>query len=171
MKKLIIILSIFLTFSLSLMGCSTTSPDSNPSHESNNASNESSEDKSIATIYTSDSQAENIIGKEVKIKELTPDSLFDELKTLKVIPVDTKLNSFNTYNKGDEAVGVADFSQEFYNFNLGSSGESLMLNSIAKTYIKNFNLDKFKILVDGEEYESGHILFEKDDYFTLDSID
>ena len=47
----------------------------------------------------------------------------------------------------------------------------MMLNSIAKTYIENFDLDKFKILVEDEEYESGHILIEKDEYFTKDSLE
>ena len=105
------------------------------------------------------------------LNELTPNSLFDVLKTSEIIPLETKLNSFNTYKEDGLSIGVVDFSHEFYNFNLGSSGEILMLNSIAKAYMKNFHLDKFKILVDGEEYQSGHILYEKDDYFTLDSID
>ena len=46
-----------------------------------------------------------------------------------------------------------------------------MLNSIAKTYIVNFELDKFKILIEGNEYESGHVSFRENEYFTLDSID
>lgn len=173
MKKFIILITIIFTFSLTVIGCSNTSTDSIPQPNNGNmtSSDNSSQENIVATIYTSDFQAENLLDKEVTLKELTPDSLFDELKSLSVIPKDTILNSFSTSNKDDEIIGIADFSAKFYDFNLGSSGEILMLNSIAKTYIKNFNLDKFKILVDGEEYESGHILFEKDDYFTLDSID
>ncbi|MGL5312695.1 MAG: GerMN domain-containing protein [Peptostreptococcaceae bacterium] len=173
MKKFIILITIIFTFSLTMIGCSNTSTDSPPQPNNDNitSSDNSSQENVVATIYTSDFQAESLLDNEVTLKELTPDSLFNELKTLNVIPTDTKLNTFNTSNKDNTVIGVADFSEEFYNFNLGSSGEVLMLNSIAKTYIKNFNLDKFKILVDGEEYESGHILFEKNDYFTLDSID
>lgn len=161
MKKITILSTILL--SLFLVGCSSTSKDIETTN--------TSDGKVIATIYTSDFDTESLVDKKVNVNELTANSVFNELKNINVIPKDTKLKSFSTYSKNNQTIGVIDFSEDFYSFNLGSSGEVLMLNSIAKTYIENFNLDKFKILVDGKEYESGHILFEKDDYFTLDSID
>ena len=102
---------------------------------------------------------------------MTPNVLFNELKNNNVITKNTNLISFDTYTKDNQNIGVINFSKEFYDFNLGSYSELLMLNAIAKTYIVNYNLDKFKILIDGNEYESGHISFNKDEYFTLDFID
>ncbi|MGL5694707.1 MAG: GerMN domain-containing protein [Peptostreptococcaceae bacterium] len=126
----------------------------------------------LATIYVSDIESDSIVNKKVKINKLTSDAIFTELKNENIIVSNTSINSFETFeNQEKELVGVLNLSKEFYNFNLGSGYESLMLNSIAKTYIENFNLDKFKILVDNEEYESGHILIEKDEYFTKDSIE
>ncbi len=129
-------------------------------------------DEVTATIYVSDIESGSIVDKTVKVKELTYEAIFEELKNEKIIVSDTTLNSFTTYeNQENELVGVLNLSKEFYNFNLGSGFESMMLDSIAKTYIENFNLDKFKILIDDKEYESGHILFEENDYFTKDSIE
>ena len=159
MKKLFSFIMIIFILPLILVGCSSTLDNSVSKNE-----------KVTATIYTSDSQVENLVDKKVNIKEVAADSLFNELKTHNVIPKDTKLNSFDKFIDNNENIGIVNFSKEFYDFNLGSSGEVLMLNSIAKTYLENLNLDKFKILVDGEEYQSGHILYEKEDYFTLDSI-
>lgn len=129
-------------------------------------------DEISATIYVSDVESGSIVDKTVKVKDLTYESIFEELKNEKIIVSDTTLNSFTTYeNSEKELIGVLNLSKEFYNFNLGSGFESMMLDSIAKTYIENFNLDKFKILIDDNEYESGHILFEENDYFTRDSIE
>ncbi|WP_052356554.1 GerMN domain-containing protein [[Clostridium] dakarense] len=171
MKKFIFLFFIITTLFISLVGCSSTS-DLNQVIETPESEDfsKNNEGDVLATIYTSDSSAENIINKEVTLKELSADSLFNELKKQKVINENTLLNSYNSYKENNQVVGIIDFSKEFYDFNLGSSGESLMLDSIAKTYIDNFKLDKFKILVNGNEYESGHILFEKDDFFTKDGI-
>lgn len=128
-------------------------------------------DDIVAIIYIADSEAENLLDKEVILNELSAKSIFSQLKSNDVISKDTKLNRFKiSKSKNGQITGIIDFSEEFYEFNLGSSYEMMMLDSIAKTYIKNFNLDKFKIQVAGENYESGHILLEDNDYFTLDSF-
>jgi hypothetical protein len=162
---------IITTLSIYLIGCSSTSNSIGATEPSKSeAFSKNNEDGILATIYTSDSSAENIIDKEVTLKELNATSLFNELKNQNIISKNTSLNNYDSYKKNSQIIGVIDFSEEFYDFNLGSSGESLMLNSIARTYIDNLKLDKFKILVNGNEYESGHILFEKDDFFTKDDI-
>ncbi len=44
-----------------------------------------------------------------------------------------------------------------------------MLNSIANTFIENYELDKLKLLVNGENYESGHIIQGDEDYLEFSS--
>ena len=39
-----------------------------------------------------------------------------------------------------------------------------MLDSVARTYIKNMNVEQIKITVYGSNYESGHIVLEEGDY-------
>lgn len=125
----------------------------------------------FATIYTYDVDSDSISDKKVKVKEVTSDCILDKLKSENIISPKTTINNFNIYkSSNEEVVGVLNLSKEFYDFNLGSGFESMMLDSIAKTYIENFNLDKFKILVNNEEYGSGHISMEKDEYFTKNSL-
>ncbi|MGL5327909.1 MAG: GerMN domain-containing protein [Peptostreptococcaceae bacterium] len=180
MKKFMLLFILLTSSILFLTACSekdsSQSNDDNSSLEvitpdfitNNNDDNDSSE--VFATIYISDIESDSIVNKKVKVSELSYQAIFEELKNEKIIVSNATINSFDTYeNEKNELIGVLNLSKEFYNFNLGSSYESLMLSSIAKTFIENFNLDKFKILIDDEEYESGHILMEKDEYFTKDS--
>ena len=165
---------------LLVSGCSSTSSDENKDNNnskgeisSTNDSNNTDEDSNVtATIYVSDFESDSIVNKEVKLKEITANTIFDELKSEDIVVSDATIKDFTTYESQDnKTIGVLNLSKEFYNFNLGAGFESMMLNSIAKTYIENFDLDKFKILVEDEEYESGHILIEKDEYFTKDSLE
>ena len=169
----------FFSCILLVSGCSSTSYDENKDNNnskeeisSTNDSKETDEDSNVtATIYVSDFESDSIVNKEVKVKDITANTIFDELKSEDIVVSDATIKDFTTYEtQDDKTIGVLNLSEEFYNFNLGAGFESMMLNSIAKTYIENFDLDKFKILVEGEEYESGHILVEKDEYFTKDSL-
>lgn len=180
MKKFIYFFMMLFSCILLISGCSNTSHDENKDKDkskleisSTDDSNNTDEDSSVtATIYVSDFESESIVDKEVKLKEVTANTIFDELKNEDIVVSDANVKDFTKYESPDnKTIGVLNLSEEFYNFNLGAGFESMMLNSIAKTYIENFDLDKFKILVEGEEYESGHILVEKDQYFTKDSIE
>jgi hypothetical protein len=128
-------------------------------------------DEVIATIYMSDEECLELIDKEVIVDGISADTILTQLKNLNVVSKETKINSFATLSSDDNnTIGIIDFSSDFYDFNLGSGFESMMLDSVARTYIENFNLSKLKILVDGDEYQSGHILFGEDDYFTIDDF-
>lgn len=161
MKKITLLITIL--FCLSIIGCSSLNDDIDVSETTTNTLS--------AKIYIPNIEDECLTSQDLIINQLTPNVLFNELKNNNIITKNTNLISFDTYTKDNQNIGVINFSKEFYNFNLGSYGELLMLNSIAKTYIVNFNLDKFKILIEGNEYESGHISFRENEYFTLDFID
>ena len=166
MKKSIYFFIMLFSCILLVSGCSNTSSDENKDNNnskgeisSTNDPNDTDEDSNVtATIYVSDFESDSIVNKEVKLKEITANTIFDELKIEDIVVSDATVKDFTTYEGQDnKTIGVLNLSKEFYNFNLGAGFESMMLNSIAKTYIENFDLDKFKILVEGEEYESGHI--------------
>lgn len=178
MKKfLFAALSCTLCFYL-MIGCTKPSEDENEltyitmdSFDEKKSETASVDEGLVATIYTTDEESLSLVDKKVNLSAITPEAILDQLKTCKVVPEKTQINSFKTHQSDDSlSVGVIDFSEEFYNFNLGSGFESMMLNSVAKTYIENFELNKLKILVDGSDYQSGHILFEKDDYFTQEDF-
>lgn len=174
MKKILFTaLSCTLCFSL-MIGCAKASNEENEityitmdSFEEKEPEASSIDEGLVATIYTTDEESLSLVDKKVNVSAITPEAILEQLKSCQSIPEKTQVNSFKTYQSDDNlSIGILDFSEDFYNFNLGSGFESMMLNSVAKTYIENFELSKLKILVDGSEYQSGHILFEKDDYFT-----
>ncbi|MEF9992235.1 MAG: GerMN domain-containing protein [Romboutsia sp.] len=168
MKKIIFVFIPFLLCLFLSLGC--TSSIDEPSDD-NYGEIAVGNEGIIATIFMTNDNGDDLVNKNVLVKNLDENSLLEELKDCNIVVKETNLINFNTYTTDDDLnVGVANFSKEFYDFNLGSSYESMMLNSVAKTYMDNFKLDKFKILVDGNEYQSGHILFNENDYFTLDSL-
>ncbi|MFV0520213.1 MAG: GerMN domain-containing protein [Lachnospirales bacterium] len=66
--------------------------------------------------------------------------------------------------KGDDDDYVhVDFSKEFQtNKNWGSGFEAECLSSIANTFCELYKVEKVKLTVEGESYESGHIYLEDD---------
>lgn len=178
MKK-ILLLTLSTTLCLTFMiGCTKSSDDEQEvnyitmdSFNENDSKKPNVDEGLTTTIYISDENDLGLIEKKVTVSSISAEDILEQLKICKSIPESTKINSFKTYKSSDDlTIGVLDFSKDFYEFNLGSGFENMMLNSIAKTYIENFELDKFKILVDGSEYQSGHILFEENDYYTPKSF-
>ncbi len=78
-------------------------------------------------------------------------------KNSDVIPRTAYLNSFSTEGN----TGRLDLAEGIYNANLGSMFEAYMLDAIADTYLKTYNLEKLYLTVDGELYESGHIVIDE----------
>lgn len=177
MKK-ILLLTLSSTLCLTFMiGCTKSSDSEEINYITMDSFNENDKEYTdvdeglTTTIYVSDENALGLIEKKVTVSSISAEDILEQLKTCQSIPSSTQINSFKTYKSDDNlTVGILDFSEDFYEFNLGSGFESMMLNSVAKTYIENFELDKFKILVDGSEYQSGHILFEENDYYTPKSF-
>lgn len=178
MKKLFLVTlssALCLTF---IVGCTKSSDyeqDINyitmDSFDENNQEATNLEEGLTTTIYISDENALQLLEKKVVVSSISPEDILEQLKTCQSIPQSTQINNFKTYKSDDNlTIGILDFSNGFYDFNLGSGFESMMLNSIAKTYIENFELDKFKILVDGCEYQSGHLIFDENDYYTPNSF-
>lgn len=63
---------------------------------------------------------------------------------------------------------TVNFGSKFVNnMNLGSGAESGVLQSIVNSLGYNFDVSKIYILIDGEEYSSGHILLEEGEAFTV----
>ncbi|HGM3506326.1 TPA: GerMN domain-containing protein [Clostridioides difficile] len=117
-----------------------------------------------ATIYSFDVDKTDLIENKVDLNKIDENTLFEELQKLKVVPESAKLNSFTTKDIDGVKTGILDVSSDFTKSNLGSDAETLMLDSVARTYIKNMNVEQIKITVDGSNYESGHIVLEEGDY-------
>ena len=186
-KKIMLVLSI-LSISIFAVGCtnaqngrdsSKKEPKSNTNveqpKEENNTEKEVPNNKAkptpkeetktqSATIYSFDVDKTDLIENKVDLNKIDENTLFEELQKLKVVPESAKLNSFTTKDIDGVKTGILDVSSDFTKSNLGSDAETLMLDSVARTYIKNMNVEQIKITVDGSNYESGHIVLEEGDY-------
>lgn len=186
-KKIMLVLSI-LSISIFAIGCTNaqvgndtpkkeTKSNTNVEQpkEENNAEKEVPNKKATSTpkeenktqsaiIYSFDVDQTDLIENKVDLSKVDENTLFEELQKLKVVPESSKLNSFTTKDIAGVKTGILDVNSDFTKSNLGSDAETLMLDSVARTYIKNMNVEQIKLTVDGANYESGHIVLEEGDY-------
>ncbi|MDI0268050.1 GerMN domain-containing protein [Clostridioides difficile] len=186
-KKIMLVLSI-LSISIFAIGCTNaqvgndtpkkeTKSNTNVEQpkEENNAEKEVPNKKATSTpkeenktqsaiIYSFDVDQTDLIENKVDLNKFDENTLFEELQKLKVVPESAKLNSFTTKDIDGVKTGILDVNSDFTKSNLGSDAETLMLDSVARTYIKNMNVEQIKLTVDGANYESGHIVLEEGDY-------
>lgn len=171
-KKIMLVLSI-LSISIFAVGCTNAQNGSDSSKketksntnveqpkEENNTEKEVPNNKAkptpkeetkaqSATIYSFDVDKTDLIENKVDLNKIDENTLFEELQKLKVVPESAKLNSFTTKDIDGVKTGILDVSSDFTKSNLGSDAETLMLDSVARTYIKNMNVEQIKITVDG----------------------
>lgn len=119
--------------------------------------------ESTVEIFKLDSQAETIISESVVIPLRKGDSAKDALISRyseiapEIISSDVKIKSLN---KEDDLLTI-DFNSKFVsNMNAGANTEMLILNSVAKTFARAYNVDFVNITVEGEAYSSGHIALD-----------
>ncbi|MCI9046019.1 MAG: GerMN domain-containing protein [Hungatella sp.] len=134
----------------------------------------------MAFIYVPNSDASGLVRVQVDLEGVTEQTLVDCLIEKGVLEEETMVNSFELQGgekvgpgmdiedaESGERIGILDLSKIAES---GTAGETVMLNSIANTFIENYELDKLKLLINGENYESGHIVHGDEDYleFTND---
>ncbi len=81
----------------------------------------------------------------------------------------SKNAKINSLYLNDDGMLYADFSSEFIKeMNAGSGFEAAILQSIVNTLGGYYGVEKVYLTVDGNPYNSGHILMEKGEAFTVD---
>ncbi len=127
--------------------------------ENTNTTTEKNEKVNISIFYPNDN-ADGLNEKTVTINHLTAYSIINSLADNKVVPSGTTALNFEIKNN----IGYLDVSSSIYNSHSGSSGETLMLDSIRETFIKAFNLQKIKLTVNGSTYTGSHIDLGANDF-------
>ncbi|MGL4992361.1 MAG: hypothetical protein ACRC57_14575 [Sarcina sp.] len=93
---------------------------------------------------------------------LKPWSVFWQVQSNGQISKNAKVLTFEVNNNN---IGVLDVSKEMYEEKLGSGVESLVLESLAKTFMSAYKVDGLIVKVEGKLYSSGHIILEEGKYF------
>lgn len=118
---------------------------------------ETKKDVTISVFYSND-DATAFTADMVKIKELTPENVFNALADKGVIDKDIKINKFEVSEvDGMQSINI-DFDQKFkeYIMSCGSTQEYYVVGGICNTFIKAYRADRIKITVDGNCLETGH---------------
>lgn len=131
----------------------------------------------LISIYTANEDATGLTVSLEGIENLDAQSLVDLLIANGVLEEGTIANSFDIEGEekpgpgvakeetgSGERIGTLDLSKVPVS---GTAGEQVILGSIGNTFIENFELDKLKLLVNGENYTSGHIMQGDHDYITF----
>ena len=126
---------------------------------------EDAEPAQIITVYHSNDDATGAVQTLDGLDgdAITAEGLVDKLIEYGVLDEGTEVDDFTISDK----VGTLDLSQ--VPSSLGTSGELIMLTCIGNTFVENFELDSLKLLVNGDNYSSGHIEQGDDDYLTYNS--
>ena len=126
---------------------------------------EDAEPAQIITVYHSNDDATGAVQTLDGLDgdAITAEGLVDKLIEYGVLDEGTEVVDFTISDK----VGTLDLSQ--VPSSLGTSGELIMLTCIGNTFVENFELDSLKLLVNGDNYSSGHLEQGDDDYLTYNS--
>lgn len=160
MKKFIVFLMSAVLMA-SLAACSptqpkveTTAPDPENLAPTGGASDKvpdpNVEPMEIISVYSQNDDGTGLNQAMDAVDELTAQALVDKLVEYGVLDEGTKAVAFDVA----DGVGTLNLSQVPSS---GTTGEVLILTSIGNTFVENFGLEKLKLLVNGENYSSGHV--------------
>lgn len=195
MRKKILILICSILSTIILVGCGTKDDTSNSTNNSTINKSESTTKNDVLETFeenkTSTGATEVKTEKSVRLfyYDGVKDKISYEDTSVEVTDgalVSAIIDSLKN-NKGDEYCSLdsdilvksaklekdkdlltVNFGNKFVNnMNLGSGAEAGVLQAIVNSLGYNFNVSKVYILVDGNEYSSGHILLEDGEVFTV----
>ena len=107
------------------------------------------------TVYYPDENAVGFLTKIVEGEQLT------FLETMIEAGVLNEAVEINTITREDTHLTI-DFNGAFRDLicTMGTSGERMIIGSVVNTLIVNYNVETVSITVDGETWESGHVIYD-----------
>ncbi len=128
----------------------------------------------MAFIFVPNSDSTKLMRQRIDLEGVTEQTLVDCLIENGVLDEDTVVNLLEI--EGGEKIGPgmdvdsAEDGERIGTLDLskvpewGAAEETMMLNAIANTFIENYELDKLKLLINGENYESAQTAQGDGDY-------
>lgn len=133
-------------------------PESDKENKNNIISDKKAgEGKEEIIYYTYDIDKDEMVSHNKKQKDISVESIVNELVDSNVLQEGTKVNKAQVEDKDGIKTLVVDMNQNFVDFNQGSSEEMSQLQGFANSLIKSFNVDQVLLTVEGKPYSGGHI--------------
>lgn len=103
-------------------------------------------------VYYSNRSCDGLNSREEKAEELTADVLIAALARHNIVSLDTKVLSFSEEEKEEGKVLYLDLSAEMDNYldTMTKAAKDIILDSIASTFLKNYDADIIYIQIAGE---------------------
>ena len=166
MKKIIALL----LCALMLCGCTPEAQPTEPVTEPNEPTEESTVQMATVpptmpevltvTIYHGNANADGFETTEFEVEEINTDVLMEKLIEAGVLNEDVVLGGMKFQDGGI----VLNFNDAFGNQlnTMGTAGERMMVGSVVNTFLTAFDkVDKVSILVSGQIFESGHVVYDE----------
>ena len=112
------------------------------------------------TIYHGNANADGFETTEFEVEEVSTDVLMAKLIEAGVLNEDVVLGGMKFQDGGI----VLNFNDAFGNQlnTMGTAGERMMVGSVVNTFLTAFDkVDKVSILVSGQIFESGHVVYDE----------
>ncbi len=103
-------------------------------------------------VYYSNRSCDGLNSQEEKAEELTADVLIAALARHNIVSLDTKVLSFSEEEKEEGKVLYLDLSKEMDNYldTMTKAAKDIILDSIASTFLRNYDADIIYIQIAGE---------------------
>lgn len=103
-------------------------------------------------VYYSNRSCDGLNSQEEKAEELTADVLIAVLARHNIVSLDTKVLSFSEEEKEEGKVLYLDLSKEMDNYldTMTKAAKDIILDSIASTFLRNYDADIIYIQIAGE---------------------
>lgn len=103
-------------------------------------------------VYYSNRSCDGLNSQEEKAEELTADVLIAALARHNIVSLDTKVLSFSEEEKEEGKVLYLDLSKEMDNYldTMTKAAKDIILDSIASTFLRNYDADIIFIQIAGE---------------------
>lgn len=113
-------------------------------------------------VYYSSGSTEELKTEKVELEEITPEAVLSALGSHNIVSIDTKVLSFQEEERGGEKILYLDLSGTFLDYlkTMTKEAESIIIASIADTYLDNFQGTEIYLTVEGETLETGYRTYD-----------
>lgn len=113
-------------------------------------------------VYYSSGSTEELKTEKVELEEITPEAVLSALGSHNIVSIDTKVLSFQEEERVGEKILYLDLSGTFLDYlkTMTKEAESIIIASIADTYLDNFQGTEIYLTVEGETLETGYRTYD-----------
>lgn len=134
--------------------------------QDNSTNQDGMESKKEMTVYYVDMNSAEIVSRIVEVEKVSPEIIWNCLQEEKLLTQECVLNDFK-YDLESKTIDL-DVNQGFGDYirSMGTTGESEIIECIAKSYLETYHCNQIKFTENGQPLGTGHAIL--DDYITYE---